>query len=120
MEGVSRFRVNAYEEYRGPAIAFRLIPDKIPTLAELNVDEIVSTLSNLECDEFIENKNKDDYKSPLYTLTLKGINTYSISLFEKKDNKHPAVSSQSDYPFLLSEWKAKRIMKDLSSFTEEE
>ena len=84
------------------------------------VDEIVSTLSNLEGDEFIENKNKDDYKSPLYTVTLKGINTYSLSLFEKKDNRHPAVSSQSDYPFLLSEWKAGKIMKDLSSLTEEE
>jgi hypothetical protein len=82
------------------------------------VDEIVSTISNLDCDDFIEDKRKDDYKSPVYTITLKGAGTYSLSLFEEKDSRHPAVSSQSEYPFLLSERKATKIMKDLNSLPE--
>jgi hypothetical protein len=84
------------------------------------VDEIVTTLSDLDCDTFIEGKSRNDFTSPVYTITLKGADTYSLSFFEKKDKQYPAISSQSDYPFLLSEWKAGRIMKDLSSLTEEE
>lgn len=96
-----------------------IIPGGNP-VKQKEVDEIISALSNLDCDNFIEDKIKDDYKSPVYTITLKGAGTYSLSLFEKKDNQHPAVSSQSDYPFVLSEWKAGKIMKDLDGLTEEE
>lgn len=84
-----------------------------------DIDEIVSTLSHLDCDAFIDDRNRDDFTSPVYTVTLKGSTVYSLALFEKKDNRYPAVSSQSDYPFFLSEWKADRIMKDLSSLPEE-
>jgi hypothetical protein len=53
------------------------------------------------------------------TVLLKGVQPYSVSLFEKDANQYIAVSSESGYPFLLPEWKAKRIMKDLDSLTEE-
>ena len=88
--------------------------DGSPVKAE-EIDEIISSLSNFKCDEFIEDREKDDFKSPLFTLTLKGIKTYSISLFEKEDDQYPAISSESEYPFFISEWKAKRIMKDFDS-----
>jgi twitching motility protein PilT len=39
--GVGRFRVNMYMDTDGPAIAFRSIPQEIPTLAELGLPEIV-------------------------------------------------------------------------------
>ena len=45
IEGISRFRVNVYQEHHGPAIAFRLIPDQIPTLDELNMDEVVKNMA---------------------------------------------------------------------------
>ncbi len=45
LEGISRFRVNVYQEYHGPAISFRLIPDQIPTLDELDIDEVVKSLA---------------------------------------------------------------------------
>lgn len=82
------------------------------------VNEIINTLSDFECDEFIDDKKKDDFSAPIYTIILKGLKTHSISLFEKKDNKYPAISSESEYPFLLSEWKANKIMKDFSTITE--
>ncbi|KPJ98981.1 MAG: hypothetical protein AMK71_10490 [Nitrospira bacterium SG8_35_4] len=96
-----------------------IIPGGKP-VKQNDVDGIVTTLSNLDCDDFIEGKRREDYTSPVYTITLKGADTYSLSFFEKKDNQYPAVSSQSDYPFLLSEWKAGRIMKDQNSLTEVE
>jgi hypothetical protein len=90
------------------------------SVKQKEVDGIVSTLSNLRCDNFIDDKSRDDSVSPVYTITLRGAGTYSLSLFEKKADQYPAVSSQSEYPFLLSEWKARKIMKDLSSLTEED
>lgn len=47
MDGVSRFRVNIYQEYKGPSIALRLISDQIPTLEELNMEEVVKSLAML-------------------------------------------------------------------------
>ena len=88
--------------------------DGSPVKAE-DIDEIITSLSNFQCDEFIEDRKKDDFKSPLFKLRLKGINTYTISLFEKQDDQYPAISSESEYPFFISEWKAKKIMKEFDS-----
>ncbi len=90
------------------------------SLNDTEVDGIVSILSTLKCDDFIADKTKEDLKSPIFTATLKGMNAYTISLFEKKDEQYPAVSSGSEYAFLLSEWKANKIMKDFAGLIEEE
>ncbi len=85
---------------------------------ENEVDTIVRTLSNFRCDEFIEDRTKDEFKSPIFTVSLKGIKTYTISIFGKQGDQFIAVSSESSYPFLISEWKAKSIMKDSGSLIE--
>ncbi len=82
---------------------------------EYEIDGLINTLTNLLCNEFITGKTKADFKSPVYTVDLKGMNTFTISLFEKEENGYPAISSGSDYPFFLSEWKAEKIMKDLNT-----
>lgn len=41
VEGAGRFRVNVFRHLRGLGAVFRLIPHRIPTLAELNVPEQV-------------------------------------------------------------------------------
>ncbi len=45
-KGVGRFRVNAFVQSRGEAIAFRVIPDKIPPLESLGLPPIVKELTN--------------------------------------------------------------------------
>lgn len=85
---------------------------------EKEVDDIIKTLSDFKCDEFIEDKTKDALKSPVFTVTLQGTKTYMLSIFEKREDRYSAVSSDNDYPFLLSEGKAKRIMKDPDSLVE--
>jgi len=48
---------------------------------------------------------KDDLKNPTYAVALKGDKEYSLSIFAKKDKDaktYPAISSENDYPFLLS------------------
>ncbi len=38
--GVSRFRVNVYQQIRGISVAFRAIPSKVPSLSELHAPEV--------------------------------------------------------------------------------
>jgi Domain of unknown function (DUF4340) len=82
---------------------------------DAEVDDLISTLSHLTCDGFIEGKVKKDFHSPVYTVSLKGAKTYNLSIFNEKDKSYAAVSSESPYPFNLSEWKTRKIMKDFAS-----
>lgn len=43
----ARFRCNVFEDHRGPAAVFRMIPSKMPTLAELNLPSDVEALAHL-------------------------------------------------------------------------
>ncbi|MEJ2283383.1 MAG: DUF4340 domain-containing protein, partial [Desulfobacterales bacterium] len=82
---------------------------------EAVVKQILSAVANLRCEKFINDRQKNDFTSPLFTLQLKGAQEYSLSIFAKtaeNDTSYPAVSSGSDYPFLLSAGQADKIMKD--------
>jgi twitching motility protein PilT len=48
LENISRFRVNVFKHRRGEAAAFRLIPEKIKTLSELNLPSILSDFADKE------------------------------------------------------------------------
>ena len=43
---LSRFRVNVFQQERGPAGVFRAIPSRIATIEELNLPHVLQTLSN--------------------------------------------------------------------------
>jgi hypothetical protein len=76
------------------------------------VNGIISTLANLRCTEYIEDKSKEDFTDPLFTITVQGTSTVTLQIFDKQDdNKYPAVSSQNDYPFLLTEGVVNRLKK---------
>lgn len=47
VEGLARFRVNAFMQQRGPSAVFRVIPGKILTLADLNAPTCLSDFSML-------------------------------------------------------------------------
>ncbi|RMF92276.1 MAG: DUF4340 domain-containing protein [Candidatus Schekmanbacteria bacterium] len=82
---------------------------------EGQITEIINMLKDFTCDRFIEDKKKDEFRNPIYKVILSGANSYSISFFDEKDGQYEAISSQSEYPFLVSEWRAKRIMKDFDN-----
>ena len=82
---------------------------------ETVVQQILTTASKLLCEKYITDRRKDEFTSPLFTLQLKGAQEYSLSIFAKtaeKDTNYPAVSSGSDYAFLLSDSQVDQIMKD--------
>lgn len=77
-----------------------------------SIKSLIRTLSNLKCNGYIQGKSKGDFTEPVYNIRVTANQEYSLTLYQKnEDDKYPAVSSASDYPFLLSEWKAKQIMK---------
>ena len=75
---------------------------------------LLQTLTNLRCEKFINNRKKDEFTSPLYSLLLTGAQEYSLSIFAnttEKDSSYPAISSGNDYPFMLSKSQVDRLMK---------
>ena len=79
------------------------------------INRLLTTISDLSCEKFISNQSKDEFTDPLHTLLLKGSKEYKLSIFDKlnKDDKdYPAISSENNYPFLLSESQVKSIMED--------
>ena len=78
------------------------------------IDTLLSSLKDLRCDRFLDDKSKEAFSAPVYTLTLAGDQAHELKIFaksNKEDNEFPAVSSDNAYPFVLSKWTADRIMK---------
>jgi len=81
--------------------------------ARLNA--LLATLSDLTCEKFIPDRGKESFGRPVFSITLTGGKEHSLSIFAPSgtdSGDHPAVSSASDSPFVLSEEQAKTIMKD--------
>jgi hypothetical protein len=86
---------------------------------ESALNQLLNALAGLRCEKFIDDRKKEDFKSPLFTIELKGAQDHKLSIFpkaEENDPNYPAVSSGSDYPFQLSASQVDRIMKEPSAF----
>jgi hypothetical protein len=78
------------------------------------LEALLDVLDDLACEKYIEGKDPADFSQPIYTLQLKGPETYSLAIFAPLDadgKNYPALSSGSEYVFLLPEWRIKTIMK---------
>lgn len=81
---------------------------------EKELNRMVTTLSNLRCETYVDDKNKEDFVAPIYTIVLKGAEEHTLNLFAKTDEEaknYPAVSSGNAYPFLLPQWQVENLMK---------
>ncbi len=81
---------------------------------ESKLDGLISTLSGMECEKYINDKTKEDFKDPNYVIRLKGTQEHTISVFpnlDKNEKNHPAISSDNNYPFLLSDFQMKDIKR---------
>lgn len=83
------------------------------------IDNLVKTLSNLKCDGYLE-EQKGDLGEPTFSVSLKGNKNYEFSLYGERDGKTVATSSENEDPFLIADWNAKRIRKDLDELAKTE
>jgi hypothetical protein len=86
--------------------------------SKTELDSILSQLADLKCDEYLDENNKTVLQEPVYTIRLKGKKDYTLTIYKKMEKtgesgteKYPVVSSENPYPFLLSTYKADRLMK---------
>lgn len=82
-----------------------------------NLGRWLTTLGNLKCARYIDDRKKDSFSEPIYSVKLKGGQEHQLSIFaklEKDADSYPAVSSGSDYAFLLSNNQVQQIMKEPS------
>jgi hypothetical protein len=82
-----------------------------------NLNRLLTTLGSLKCSGYINDRNKDAFTEPIYTVRLNGIQEHQLDIFaklEKDAEEYPATSTGSDYPFLLSDSQVQQIMKDPS------
>lgn len=79
------------------------------------INRMLSALSNLSCEKYIEDKEKNKFTEAIYIIKMKGDKKYILSVFEKADGDakmFPATSSENGYAFLLSDSQGDKIMKD--------
>ena len=94
-----------------------MTPDNEPA-DQPAIDSLLTMLSRLKCDTYRQNENKDDFADSLYRVEISGVKPASLSILAKDDtadNKYPAVSSDSDYPFYLSESQGKSILEKIDN-----
>jgi len=79
------------------------------------ITSLISALSNLKCEKFIEGKSKSDFSDPVHTLTLTGVKEYTLRLYAEMEvdgeSFFPAVSSENNYPFLMTQWRSENLIK---------
>ena len=78
------------------------------------VEALIGDLVDLQCESFIDDRDKAALGPPIHSIALKGPKDHTLSIFEpaaKDAPAYPAVSSGSDYPFQLSADQAQRLMK---------
>jgi twitching motility protein PilT len=79
VKGVARFRVNAFHQAHGPAAVFRVIPDKIPTLDELDLPPVFKQLLELTNGLILVTGPTGSGKSTTLAAMVQYINSTSTS-----------------------------------------
>jgi len=88
---------------------------------QTTIDSLLGILTRLKCDAYQDTDEKDDTRTPAYRIEVGGAKSAVLSIFEKPDedsDQYPAVSSDNDYPFLLSESQGNNIIEKVDKLLE--
>jgi len=81
-------------------------------VASSKISSLLSFLNSLECETFLDDLKKEEFKNPIYSVTLKGEKEYSLLVFANKDKNaknYSAISSDNESPFSLSDMQVDTI-----------
>jgi len=85
---------------------------------EASINKILSTLSSLECNAYSMGDDKKvlSNETPVCHITFTGEKEMTFSLFDKNSNdKYPAISSTSRFPFVLDDYSGKDILSSVET-----
>lgn len=97
------------------------IPDNTNKALEEGIidSKILSTMSTLQCDNYLDDKNMIEYSpaNATYSVTAKGKKDYVIHIFDKNDDSaYTCIASENDYVFEITGWKADDLMQDFNEW----
>jgi hypothetical protein len=75
-------------------------------VATSKISSLLSFLNSMECEKYLDDLKKEEFKNPFYSVTLKGEKEQSLLVFAKKDKNaknYSAISSENKSPFSLSD-----------------
>ena len=75
-------------------------------MATSKISSLLSFLNSMECEKYLDDLKKEEFKNPFYSVTLKGEKEQSLLVFAKKDKNaknYSAISSENKSPFSLSD-----------------
>ncbi|MGC9325341.1 MAG: DUF4340 domain-containing protein [Desulfomonilia bacterium] len=82
------------------------------------VEELLSSISRLMCEEYINGMKVEEMPTPQYTLVFSGQKDYSIMIYEASEGQeHPAVSSESTSVFLMPDYRMEKIQEFIEEVT---
>lgn len=82
------------------------------------INNIIRFMADLKCDGYLEETVKDTLTDPAYRVTVTADKTYTVSVFPKateEANTYPAISSESPYPFELSQFDVDDLKKNIEA-----
>lgn len=79
------------------------------------VDALLSTLSALDCEDYLEEMSKERAGTPETTITLTGRSDYVLSFYPARKGKIPAASSTDSYVFVLPDHRQEGIEKSIET-----
>ena len=89
------------------------------TPADLSkINRLLSTLSRLSCESYLNGKSISDLSNPIAGIVIKGKKDYTLTLYakiEKDATNYPASSSETGAVFTLSDRQAEPLIADPST-----
>jgi len=83
---------------------------------ESTIDSLLTQLERMKCDAYQDNETKDDLGKAPCRIELGGATARVLALYDKgegEESRHPAASSDNDYPFYLSDYQGKNILEKI-------
>lgn len=105
-------------ETDGKAKLFTWHTDTGRPVDKAEVDTILAGLAKVYCGEYLDDAVRVNLKNPETALVMKGSEVHTLSIFRKTGEKVPALSSQSESPFVMPDYKLEDIEKSLNKILE--
>ncbi len=83
-----------------------------------DVDTLLAVLAKLYCGEYLDDAMKTVLKAPETVIVMKGTGEHVLSIFAKSQDRVPALSSQSESPFVMPDYKLEEMEKGLGRILE--
>jgi hypothetical protein len=100
------------EAAQDPRPTVRWVTSEGTAVEAAEVEPFLSALSPLKCKAFLASDQKETLTAPQYRVRLKGAETKTLDLFKPQadaENDYAGISSDTPYPFKLTEFDVTKI-----------